>query len=295
LFVVLEPSGVSFLDATGAEKERVRTGKGAAISPDGRWVAVAEGAGAEGTGDPPKAELVIRPRNHKADPITVPLLADREARAWECQPVWAPDGKRLLIGEFWVMSNLEGIRRYRVFDPESKKLSELTLRNVERITDWSRDGKRFLAAVREDDEWTRLAWLNADGTGKPEFITPKGEMGAEARLSPDGKRLLYTGNPEPRQDLSTKPRLYVADLATGSRTVVDETGISIGYCWSPDGTRVAYTWQKYSDGKAEVVERETLLFTCDPDGLNRKTVTSRRIKVPKGGPYRIALVLLDWR
>ncbi len=79
-FVVLEPSGVAFLDASGAEQERVRTGKGAAISPDGRWVAVAECAA-----DPARPELVIRPRGHKADPIRVPLLVDREARAQKIQ------------------------------------------------------------------------------------------------------------------------------------------------------------------------------------------------------------------
>jgi hypothetical protein len=85
----------------------------------------------------------------------------------------------------------------------------------------------------------------------------------------------------------------VENLATGKRTVVDETGVIFGYCWSPDGTRVAYDWHKYPDQKAEVVERETFLFTCDPDGLNRKTVTSRKSQAPKGAP--VGLLLFDWR
>jgi RNA polymerase sigma factor (sigma-70 family) len=289
MFLVLEPSGVAFLDASGAEKERVRTEKGAAISPDGRWVAV----GRDG-GDPPKPELVIRPRNHKADPITLPLLVDRKASHWDCRPVWAPDGRRVLIGENWITPNQEGFWRYRVFDPQTKGLSELKFKQVEAITDWSRDGKRLLATVRTD-LWSRLAWLNADGSGEPEFITRKGEWGHMARLSPDGKRILYRGHPEPRLNPPTRARLYVEDLATGKRTVVDETGVTFGYCWSPDGTRVAYTWQKYPDKKAEVTEWESFLFTCDPDGLNRKTVTSRKVPAPKGVPDRIGLILLDWR
>src|SRR4029077_1763517 len=96
MFLVLDKSGLAGPHAGGGGKERVRTEKGAAFSSDGRWVAVAEGAG-----DPPKPELVIRPRNHKADPVTVPLLVDRKASYWDCRPVWAPDGKRLLIGESW--------------------------------------------------------------------------------------------------------------------------------------------------------------------------------------------------
>jgi hypothetical protein len=68
-----------------------------------------------------------------------------------------------------------------------------------------------------------------------------------------------------------------------------------GYCWSPDGTRVGYTWQKYPDQKTEAREWEAFLFTCDSDGLNRKTVTSRKVPTPKGAPEGIYLVLLDWR
>ena len=129
----------------------------------------------------------------------------------------------------------------------------------------------------------RIAWLNADGTGKPEFISPERETGYCGRLSPSGQQVLYQGGPEPGKGERGRVRLYVMDLATKKRTAVDEPGETHGYCWSPNGLKVAYTWQVSLEKPAEVAERETLLITCDVNGRNRKTVTSRKYTVSEQG------------
>jgi hypothetical protein len=89
------------------------------------------------------------------------------------------------------------------------------------------------------------------------------------------------------------------DLATKKRTAVDEPGESHGYCWSPDGSQVAYTWQRSLDKPEEVREREALLITADPDGRNRMVVTSRKYVFPENASGRSGVVyffwVVDWR
>ena len=69
------------------------------------------------------------------------------------------------------------------------------------------------------------------------------------------------------------------DLATKKRTVIDKLGHTDGYCWSSDGSKVAYTWQMPLRRPEEVAERKAYLVTCDLDGGNRKTVTMRKYDV----------------
>jgi Tol biopolymer transport system component len=72
----------------------------------------------------------------------------------------------------------------------------------------------------------------------------------------------------------------VIDLTTKKRTVIDKPGHIHGYCWSSDGSKVAYTWQLPLRQPEDAVERKTYLITCDPDGTNQKTVTMRKYEVP---------------
>ena len=102
------------------------------------------------------------------------------------------------------------------------------------------------------------------------------------------------------EDQQFRMRLYVIDLATKQRTMIDKPGHTHGYCWSSDGSRVAYTWQLPIREPEAKVERKTYLITCDPDGSNRKTVTMRSYKVPPNSSGREGViyffeVLAWWR
>jgi Tol biopolymer transport system component len=287
VFLAQSPPGLALLDADGEEKVRLsEAGTNGALSPDGRWLACVEFDHAAD-----RCNLVLRPRPGKAgEPVTVPLVWGQVGTTG-CLPVWSADGRRLLIGE--ERTGREYV--HRVYERATGKLTLLKLPQDCWVSDWSPDGKRFLATSRAGGS-PRLVWINADGTGEPEFLTPKGEVVYGPRLSPDGRRVLYQGAPDPPKGRRGWVRLYVMDLATRKRTAVDEPGEIHGYCWSPDGSRVAYTWQRSLEKPAEVAERETLLITCNRDGTDRKTVTRRTYKPKQPGTGVVYFFwVLDWR
>jgi hypothetical protein len=264
-----------------------------ALSPDGRWQAACEYKPPE-----PKSDLVIRPRGWAAAPVTVPLLGGQPGRSG-ILPVWSPDSKRVFVGEEYFSNGNKREFAYRVYNIAEKTITEANVPDGCHVTDWSLDGKRFLADLSDAESNTRIAWLNVDGTGKPEFVTPEGELAFRGRLSPDGRKVLYQGLPKPLKVEWFKARLYVMDLTTKKQTAVDEPGVTQGHCWSPDGARVAYTWQKALDKPEEIPERETLLITCDPDGRDRKILTRRKYTIPENSSGRGGIVFFfqvhDWR
>jgi hypothetical protein len=292
-FLVKTP-GLEWLDADGKEKEKFDPPAYFGIrSPNGGKLAALESDTNTG-----RARLVMRSGTAKGEPVEGGVVFGAPARSG-CGLVWSADSKRLSICEETVTGEKTREFHYQVYDLAAKTLTRLNLPDGYWITDWSADGKRFLADVRPSDTTVRVAWIKADGTGKPEFISPEKEFGYQARLSPDGGRVLYMGGTQSKPGERAKTRLYVQDLATGKRTAVDEEGETHGHCWSRDGTRVAYTWQRPLDNPEKVPVRETLLITVDPDGRNRKVVTSRKYEVPENSSGRTGVVwffsVIDWR
>ncbi len=171
-----------------------------------------------------------------------------------------------------------------------KTLTELKLPDEWWPSDWSADGKRLLQSRRTSDA-VRVEWVNIDGTGEPEFITFDHEEAYGARLSPDGKRILCMIGPQSPKGGSSPARLQVIELCTKKRTPVGKPGHTHGYCWSSDGSKVAYTWQLPLRTPEDAEERKTYLITCDADGSNSKTVTMRRYKVPPNNSGRNAVII----
>jgi len=104
-------------------------------------------------------------------------------------------------------------------------------------------------ALTESDFRTDLFFVDAEGVGERLLLPPLGFMQADARLSPDGRRLAYTSH-----------ELIVFDLEIGSTDTLfsGELG-AFSPRWSPDGTRIAYSgedWEIYAtpaDGASEPV------------------------------------------
>jgi Tol biopolymer transport system component len=284
--------GLSFLGEDGETKERLTNATNGVLSPDGRWLACVEF-----DANPSRAKLVIRPCGRPGESATVPLVWDVPGMSGFLA-VWSADNKRVLIGE-----NRPGKGAfeyaYRVYELATEKLIELKLPDGHWVTGWSPDGKRFATTARAGDNNLRIALLNVDGSGKPEFITPENEVAYDARFSPIGGRILFMAGPKAPKGERPPLRLYAMDLSTKKRTVLDDPGETHGYCWRPDGSRIAYTWQRSLKNPAQVAERETLLITCDPDGKNRKTVTSRKYRVPENSSGKSSIVIffqvLAWR
>jgi len=291
-FMVID-RGTAMIGADGEELERLSatTHAAGALSPDGHWIAFSESRKvASGSR---KGNLIIQSRLRSQERTIVPLVWGGTGSSF--LPLWSADSHRILICE---QGTNDTVREsaYRIYDLAKKDLTDLKLPKEWWPSDWSADGKRILMTLKG-----RVAWGNIDGTGEPEFITPEREVAYNAQLSPDGRRILCLTGPRRPNEERRRLRLSVFDLETrtNKRSFVDEPGETNGYCWSPDGSRVAYTWQRSLDAPADVAVRETFLMTCDPDGSQRKTVTSRKYEVPLNSSGRDGIVIffevLAWR
>jgi Tol biopolymer transport system component len=281
--------GCALLGPDGEEKERLEsiTNGAGAISPDGRWAAFSRSEP-----NPPPGErhgwLVIQSRARPEDLTTVPLVWGTTGSSF--LPLWSADSQRILICEQGFNEDRSRGSAYRVYDLGSKSSTALNLPDKWWPSDWSADGKRLLTSLRMENAGTRVAWVQIDGTGRPEFLTSDQEMAYGARLSPDNRRILcMVGSRAPQEERRT--RLYVIDLATKERTVIDKPGHTHGYCWSSDGSKVAYTWQMPLRQPREATERKTYLITCDPDGSNQKTLTMRKYEVPPNNSGRDGVII----
>ena len=146
----------------------------------------------------------------------------------------------------------------------------------------------------------RLYLIKRDGT-EPKALTGERQYCTDGRLSPNGKRVLHRiitiskdKSKEDREE--TKQALAVLDIPTGKSVAVDFPPNSeiIGYCWSPDGKRIAYTWKERHEGKPEDLEKKetkSCLVVCDPDGKNAKTIATEK----GSNPGEVTIGRVDWR
>ena len=282
--------GCALLGPDGEEKERLEsiTNGAGSISPDGRWAAFSQYAPAPPPGKG-QGELVVQSRVNPGERRIVPLIWGTSGSSF--LPLWSSDSKRILICEQG--HNEDGTRgsACRVYDLGSKSVAQLQLPNEWWPSDWSTDGKRVLTSLRTENGSVRVAWVNIDGTGGPEFVTTDQEVAYGAKLSPDNRRILCMVRPRVPEEQENRMRMYVIDLATKQRTMIDKPGHTYGYCWSSDGSKVAYTWQLPIRDPEAKVERKTYLITCDPDGSKRKTVTMRKYEVPENSSGRNGVIL----
>src|SRR5438034_7417568 len=112
--------------------------------------------------------------------------------------------------------------------------------NWERVSDAqiSPDGSRIVytrqAVNQAEDKWESSLWiLNADGS-QHRFLV----KGSGARWSPDGKRLMYLAEGEPKG-----PQLFVrwVDVDGPATQITHVTELPRNARWSPDGKSIAFS------------------------------------------------------
>ncbi len=221
----------------------------------------------------------------------------------ECQLfVWSGDGAEILCCDF-----VDGTDKktpdstHFIVNVKTKEKTAVNLPADHRAFDWSRDGKYFLTtrfAGGAENPQARQYLMNRDGT-EHKALTDDKELAIFGRFSPDGTRALFGVLPKPEPGRRKPPcrELMVLDIATGKQTKVDGIPLDAeiqGYCWSPDGKRIALTWRQLHDGEPnDVINRETEshLVVCDPDGKNQKTILTEKGQ----GQWHITLAGVDWR
>ena len=268
----------------------------ARVSPDGKMVAalvqMRQAPGEEGL---PPMRLHVR-RLAKDEPW-VDLGVKCESFAW------SPDGTEIACSDFPDMDFVlprdprSPGATHLVVNVATKQTTALKLSTDHVITDWSQDGEHFLttAVAGRAKDGPRLYLMNRDGTAHKALADGK-EPAMFGRLSPDGKRVLYTSliAPDPKKvETQGGSVLRVLDIASKNLVRVDESGDITSYCWSPDGKRIAYTWREVHEGKIlDLLDKETEshLVVCDPDGKNRKTIVKEKAR----GPTALAIFVADW-
>ncbi len=174
--------------------------------------------------------------------------------------VWSADGTSLLF-----LANREGgiyQTLYRV-NPDGSDEQPVTFDGVNVFDEYNLDVSpvdgRVLFIGSDGSGNTALMFSNPDGTGltRGPDVNLRFEGGL-VKWSPDGQSLL----------VDDTQSLAVVDVNSGgSKTILDETsGLLIyGIAWSPDGTQIAFTGFKPSDGQKR-------LYTINADGSNMQSI-----------------------
>jgi len=110
-----------------------------------------------------------------------------------------------------------------------------------------------------------MSVLRVDASGEPEPVGLPWARYISARLSPDGKRLLYSRGPGRRLDVWT----YNLERGTHDKMTSDGLNNSIAI-WSPDGQWIAFGSDR--DG----AERNLYVMAADRSGEPRRLTTSDR-------------------
>lgn len=144
------------------------------------------------------------------------------------------------------------------------------------VPDRTKYGNKYIWPLYESYD---IFMADLDGNIVKQLTTAKG-YDAEATLSPDGKKMIYTSDKE--GDLE----LYIMDLETGAEKRITHTlGYDGGAWFSPDGTKIIWRASRPSTSE-EINEYRLLLaehlvaptkmevFIADADGSNARQVTT---------------------
>jgi RNA polymerase sigma factor (sigma-70 family) len=266
----INPDGKNYVQLTNDARLFDLPAGDLALSPAGTLVAYGVMPFEEMTKRHPRQEIRLVSLTKKQEPRKLEV----RGHFWR----WSPDGKSLLIA-----TREAGAFQHQIIDIATKKAKPLKLPSVEaakdangpvghQVIDWSADGTWFLTGCYsgKGPKRAELYQVKSDGSEvKP--IAPLGP-GLLARFSPDGKQVLYHG-----VDDKGHQHLYVFDLARRSpkRCSQEENGSFHGFCWSPDGKRIAYVWQQ-DEAQRQGGQLETFLMMASIDGKESKALLSEK-------------------
>jgi dipeptidyl aminopeptidase/acylaminoacyl peptidase len=189
-------------------------------SPDGRKVAFVSKVG-------PADQLFVLDLTLGGPPQQLTTIAEGMM-----MPRWSPDGTRLaFIGT--LLSEAEAV----VDDPRPPEVREQLRRapvaRVVRRLDYKHDGLGYV-----DGRYHHLFVVPAAG-GEPRQLTSGAWDVTYFDWSPEGNRLVASGNAEPGADLQRELNLYIIDLE-GNRHLFGGGFLLSSPIWSPKGDLIAF-------------------------------------------------------
>lgn len=147
-------------------------------------------------------------------------------------PCWSPDGSKIAFVEGSTLTlytiNINNGELIKIFQGEG---------NVPLPACWTPDGKYVLTALMELPSRKSTIWKISSEGKENKQITGHHEMFyLHMGLSPDGSLLVYAAMVERNLGLWIMP-------AEGGKSIqiVSHPGYNEGPCWSPNGTKIAFT------------------------------------------------------
>ncbi|HEX4611582.1 MAG TPA: sigma-70 family RNA polymerase sigma factor [Urbifossiella sp.] len=293
--VLLDPDGKNEKQVTEVQPDSLPS-TDAKLSPDGTRVAYLAMIGKPGDTPPDQ------PQRRKLYLRTVGATEPPTDTRVECDVyVWSPDGSRLAASGGGRGGAEPPELSHSLVDARTGERTPLKLPSNHIITGWLADGDRLLTTSMAGPETAprvRLHLMNLDGT-EHKALTDGKTLTGFGLPSPDGKKILCMEMTPPGKDGPPERRrtLVLLDAATGKRTPVEGlplNGDLQGFCWSPDGRRMAYTWRQVHEGTPEErlrKETESHLVVADPDGKNPRTILTEKAD----GQWFMSLGTPDWR
>jgi len=176
-------------------------------------------------------------------------------------PDVSPDGSRIVF-----TSDRNGNEDLYIICADGS--GELQLTNtpaLESFTGWSADSKHIYFSIFENDS-SRIYLIDIDGKNQSLIGTIPGR---NPRMSPDGKRVLYTSG------TWTEMRLLLSGIdGTNPQQVNDGKSIAWNIHWAPDSKRFAFTGR--ADPKSELA-----VYVANADGTNTHQVS--HVPADEGG------------
>lgn len=201
----------------------------------------------------------------KSDGSGLVQLTDNEAD--DGDPVWSPDGTRILFG-----SLRDGDWELYVMDPDGSNVNQLTDNsNIDWAGKWSPDGTRIVFASDRDGNLEIYA-MDADGSNQMR-LTTNTVIDAFPSWSPDGQRILF----ESVVSEGGRDFFLMNPDGTDLTRLMINSDFDRNPSWSPDGTRIVFTTNRMSDDE---------IYFMNSDGTNpiRLTNSPGQDFAPKWSP-----------
>jgi RNA polymerase sigma factor (sigma-70 family) len=274
---------LTLIGPDGKGEKQVSTDRGkfhpgtARLSPDGRRVAFLVDVGEKAApGFDPRRKIYVRGLDEEEPGTDLGI----EGLLF----CWSPDARQLVVTDRVRGDDPKEFKFVtRLVDVHTRKQTAVKLPDDQMVTDWSRDGKYFVTSALGGDKeqpTSRLHLVSRDGT-QDRALTAAGALAFHGMLSPDGGKILNMA-PDPERkgkEFEEKAGLFVLDVRRGKATRVQGqplNGSPMGYCWSPDGRRIAHTWRLDQGPQAPGQMIESFLIVSDADGSNPVTVATER-------------------
>ena len=211
----------------GGSTRRIGPGLQADWSPDGTRLAFVRGVAVHVIG---------------ADGKGLRRLTSPSDSARDSEPEWSPDGRRIA----WVRKFESGdneVNRAFIMSADGTRQRRITTTADPYSVSWSPDGRMLLCSCWVYDNYD-IVVIPADGS-RVRNLTPEYANDSDPSWSPDGKRVVFTGQDGPGAD----EEIHVVGRGGSGRTQLTRApGFDGDAAWSPDGRRLAFISER--DGRS---------------------------------------------